>query len=126
MNKYTIFFALIIVIITVYEFRDNLFEGFSSGSSSGAVQKCSQMSDCKTCVQTKTGQDGICYWCDGKCTSGDNYNPSCSSDPMKCGKNPGPNPPPPPPGPQPVAPCPKCQVCPKLQLLNAHTFMTAQ
>lgn len=116
MNKYTIFFALIIVIITVYEIRNNLFEGFSSGSS-GAVQKCSQMSDCKTCVQTKTGQDGVCYWCDGKCTSGDNYNPGCNSDPMKCGKNPGP---------APVAPCPKCQVCPKLQLLNAHTFMTAQ
>jgi hypothetical protein len=59
MNKYTIFFALIIVIITVYEFKDNLFEGFSS-----------------------------------------------SSDTVKS--------------------CPKCQVCPKLQLLNAHTFMTAQ
>ena len=59
MNKYTIFFALIIVVITVYEFRNSLFEGFSSSSDT-------------------------------------------------------------------VDTCPKCQVCPKLQLLNMNTLMTAQ
>ena len=140
MNKYTIFFTFIIVIITIYEFRTSFFEGFSgSGSSSGAMQKCSQMSDCKTCVQTKTGQDGVCYWCDGKCTAGDKSHPGCSSDPMKCGKGPNPvdpvypvypvNPVNPVNPVDPVYPtdnCPKCELCPKLQQLKTPTFMTTQ
>jgi hypothetical protein len=124
MNKCIIFFLFLIIIITIYEFSDyfNLkFEGFSS--SSGVVQNCSQMSDCKTCVQTTTGQDGKCYWCNGKCTASKDYHAGCSSDPMKCGKNPGPTPGP---DPTPYDPCPKCTACPKLQMLNVNTLMTAQ
>jgi hypothetical protein len=122
MNKYTIFFSLIIIIITFYEFRTSLFEGFERNSNS--VQNCSEMSDCKTCVQTKTGQDGICYWCNGKCTASDNYYPGCSSDPAKCGK--GPNPVNPIDPVYPTDNCPKCEVCPKLTLLRTPTFMTTQ
>lgn len=88
------------------------------------MQKCSQMSDCKTCVQTKTGQDGVCYWCDGKCTAGNKSNPGCSSDPMKCGK--GPNPVNPIDPVYPTDNCPKCEVCPTLTLLKTPTFMTTQ
>jgi hypothetical protein len=131
MNKCIIFFVFIIVIITIYEFS-NYFNSIFEGFSSSGMQKCSQMSDCKTCLDTMTSKDGICYWCDGKCTASDDYHAGCSSDTKSCSRPapfppPGPTPPgPTPPGPTPPDPCPKCSVCPKLQLLKTPTFMSAQ
>jgi hypothetical protein len=50
-----------------------------------AYKNCSNINDCNTCSTTLTSDDGVCYWCGGKCTSGDNYNAdTCSRDPMKC------------------------------------------
>lgn len=148
MNKYYFFFYMFIIIcITLYAFSQDLnfassdlFESFQDKSKHvGAYQKCSQMSDCKTCLDTTTSRDGICYWCDGKCTASDDYHAGCSSDTKSCsrpspfppeptpGPTPGPTPPDPtPPGPIPPKPCPDCPVCPKLQLLKTPTFMSAQ
>jgi len=135
MNKYYfLFYLLIIISITFFVFSQDinfissdLFEGFQDKSNHiGAYQKCSQMSDCKTCLDTMTAKDGICYWCNGKCTASDDYHAGCSSDTKSCSR-PAPFPPGPTPGPNPTPePCPSCPVCPKLQLLKTPTFMTAQ
>ena len=62
---------------------------FSSSNKSGAYAKCSQIPDCKTCGNTYTSQDGVCYWCrdSASCKSGANTvgNNTCSSDQKDCG-----------------------------------------
>lgn len=132
MNKFYFFFYIFIIIcITFFAFRqdlhfasNDLFEGFNPTHE--AYQKCGQMSDCKTCIDTMTSEDGICYWCDGKCTASDKYHAGCSSDTKSCSRPaPFPPTPDPTPGPNPT-PCPSCPICPKLQLLKTPSFMTAQ
>ena len=147
MNKSYILFYIFIIICIVFfvsvilkalrqdlPFTSNdLFEGFNPTHE--AYEKCGQMSDCNTCLTTMTRGDGMCYWCDGKCTASDKYHAGCSSDTKSCSRPapfpPGPNPPGPdpnpnPPGPNPNPNCPKCIICPKLQQLKIPTFMTSQ
>jgi hypothetical protein len=88
MNKYWfLFYMAIIIIITAYLCKCYMNLGYYEGFE-GSYQKCNQMSDCKTCVGTRTSIDGVCYWCNGQCKSpAEYYDPNnCSSDPMKCGK----------------------------------------
>jgi hypothetical protein len=49
--------------------------------------QCKDITDCNTCATDITQKDGVCYWCNDKCTSGDNYTSDCSRDPMKCSGN---------------------------------------
>ena len=42
------------------------------------------MTNCKQCVQTKTSNDGVCYWCDGSCRASDDWQEGCNSSPMNC------------------------------------------
>jgi hypothetical protein len=92
MNKFWFFFYMVIVIIiTAYLCKCYMNLGYFEGFE-GSYQKCNQMSDCKTCLQTKTSLDGVCYWCNGQCKSPtEYYDPeNCSSDPLECGKTPTP------------------------------------
>jgi hypothetical protein len=87
MNKYWfLFYMAIIIIITGYLFKCYINLGYYEGFE-GSYQKCDQMTDCKTCVGTKTSVDGVCYWCNGQCKSpAKYYDPNnCSSSLLKCG-----------------------------------------
>jgi len=48
---------------------------------------CKDITDCNTCATTLTQKDGVCYWCNDKCTDSENYTSDCSRDPMKCSGN---------------------------------------
>ena len=94
------------------------------------------MTDCKECIDTMTAKDGICYWCDGKCTASEDYYAGCSSSFKNCGTstgntntgntntgntntgntNTG----------NTTTTCPTCPICPKLTKLKDNTYISAQ
>ena len=95
------------------------------------------MTDCKECIDTMTAKDGICYWCDGKCTASADYYSGCSSSFKNCNAPAIPtttptnlpttptNPPPTTTNPPPTN-CPICATCPKLTRLKDNTYISAQ
>jgi hypothetical protein len=75
-----LFTILILVIFyCVYISSNILQEGYDS-----RTVKCSDIKNCKDCGTKVTSDDGVCYWCNGKCDSGANYSTyaadSCSRD----------------------------------------------
>ncbi len=84
MNKYlllkSMFVILIIVIFyCVYMNYNVLQEGYGSRPA-----KCKNIKNCRDCGTKVTTDDGVCYWCNGKCDSIANYSTyaagSCSRD----------------------------------------------
>ena len=94
---YIVVLIIVIAIATILYFQYfNKAESFgpnrspSSSNTTGAYARCSQIPDCKTCGDTKTSQDGICYWCDDKGTGNKSCQVwsntgNCSSDQKDCG-----------------------------------------
>ncbi len=84
MNKYLLLKALYLILILVifycvYKNYNVLREGLDTPQA-----KCSNIKNCKECGTKVTSDDGVCYWCNGKCESGANYSKytagSCSRD----------------------------------------------
>ena len=145
-KNFIIFFMIVIGICAIFSvyFSNNLNERFEN-SVYEAYQNCNQMTDCKQCIDTMTAKDGICYWCDGKCTASADYYEGCSSSFRNCNTptptpDPTPTPEPTPtptpeptpeptptPTPKPFCPtCPICKTCPKLTKLKNNTYITEQ
>jgi hypothetical protein len=95
---YIVVLIVVIAIATILYFQYfNKAESFgpnrspsSSSNTTGAYARCSQIPDCKTCGETKTSQDGVCYWCDDKGTGNKSCQVwsntgNCSSDQKDCG-----------------------------------------
>jgi hypothetical protein len=75
-----IFVILILVIFYCVYINSNILqEGYHS-----QPVKCSSIKNCRDCGTKVTSDDGVCYWCNGKCDSGANYSTyasgSCSRD----------------------------------------------
>ena len=84
MNKCLLLKAISVILILiifycVYINSNILQEGYHSPPT-----KCSSIKNCKDCGTKVTSDDGICYWCNGKCDSVANYSTyaagSCSRD----------------------------------------------
>ena len=84
MNKRLLLKAITVILILVifycvYKNYNVLREGLDTPQA-----KCSNIKNCKDCGTKVTSDDGVCYWCNGKCDSGANYSTyaagSCSRD----------------------------------------------
>jgi hypothetical protein len=74
--------SLILILVIFYCVCKNynvLREGLDTPQA-----KCKNIKNCKDCGTKVTSDDGVCYWCNGKCKSGANYSKyaagSCSRD----------------------------------------------
>ena len=131
--KIVLYFILGFIIL-FFAFKNSNRNGYYDGFTANSYANCSDMTDCKTCADTLTSNDGVCYWCTGsgtgKCVSGKVYDSindrTCHSDGGKCGRvpSPDPNPSPNPPGPDTVPSDPTN--CPKLILLDTPSWITVQ
>ena len=74
-KKYSKILTLFVIFLALYYYPRNIYEGYDT---------CNQMTNCSQCVQTKTSNDGICYWCDGSCRASDDWQEGCNSSPMHC------------------------------------------
>ena len=84
MNKCLLLKAMFVILILVifycvYINSNILQEGYRSQPA-----KCSSIKNCKDCGTKVASDDGVCYWCNGKCDSIANYSTyaagSCTRD----------------------------------------------